>query len=192
MSKEAFGYFSLFIAFVSYIPYARMTIKQAIRPHVFSWIIWGTMNAITFFAQISRNAGAGAWATGFSAAGCFFIALLASLHGEKEITRSDWVVFLLSLGTILIWYVTRNPLWAVILLTLINVAAFYPTLRKSWINPHEEMISQFLISDIKHVTSIFAMTSYSTVTMLYPVSALFLNTSLAVVIFQRRVKRRPA
>jgi hypothetical protein len=192
MTREVFGYFSLFIAFVSYIPYARMTIKQTIRPHVFSWIIWGTMNAITFFAQISRGAGAGAWATGFSAAGCFFIAFLASLHGEKKITRSDGMVFLSSLAAIPIWYVTKNPLSAVILLTLINVAAFYPTLRKSWINPHEEMISQFLVSDIKHLGSIFAMTSYSTVTMLYPVSALFLNTSLAAVIFRRRVKRRTA
>ncbi|MGE3623605.1 MAG: hypothetical protein AB7H77_07030 [Bdellovibrionales bacterium] len=189
-AKETLGIISLLVAFVSYIPYARMTIRQAIKPHMFSWIIWGTMNAITFLAQNSRSAGPGAWATGFSAAGCFFIAVLAFRHGEKNITLGDWIAFLASLSTLPIWYATKDPLWAVLLITAINVAAFYPTLRKSWINPHEEMISQFLLSDIKHVASLLALQNYSIVTALYPAMGLVLNTGFAATVLGRRNHRK--
>ena len=192
MTKDYLGYLSIMIAVVSYIPYARMTMTQKIRPHMFSWIVWGTVNAITFFAQASRGAGAGAWATGFSAVGCLFIALLAGLYGEKKITKSDWAAFLSSLAAIPLWYVTKDPLWSVILLTGISTMAFYPTARKSWSKPHEEMTTQFLLSDIKHVASIFAIAKYSLVTVLYPAAGIILNTSLAGAVLFRRIQGKRA
>ena len=135
MTKESLGYFSIAVAIVSYFPYGWMTISQKIRPHMFSWVVWGTVNAITFFAQASRGAGFGAWATGFSAGGCLSVALLAGIYGERKITRGDWVAFLSSLAAIPLWYVTKDPLWSVILLTGISAVAFYPTVRKSWRKP---------------------------------------------------------
>jgi hypothetical protein len=87
--KDMFGVLSLIISVVSYVPYARSIFVANTKPHAFTWLVWGTVMAITFFAQLSDKAGAGSWATGSSAAFCLGIGIVALFRGERHITRGD-------------------------------------------------------------------------------------------------------
>jgi hypothetical protein len=62
--KDMFGVLSLIISVVSYVPYARSIFVANTKPHAFTWLVWGTVMAITFFAQLSDKAGAGSWGDG--------------------------------------------------------------------------------------------------------------------------------
>jgi hypothetical protein len=190
LSKEFIGTVSTLLTLVGYLPYILSTVKGRTKPHVFSWIIWGTIATIVFFAQTSDDAGPGAWAMGFSAAGCFIIAALAVRFGEKKITRSDWLSFVGALMAIPIWCLTRNPLWAVLLVTAIDACGYYPTFRKSWHHPREENVIVYIVDSMKFVLALLALEHYSTVTVLSPLFIALVEAALTVMILWRRLVRR--
>jgi hypothetical protein len=66
-----------------------------------------------------------------------------------------------------------------VIVTLIDLVAYIPTLRKAYHKPHEEMAMSYLITNFKHLAGFFAMTTYSWTTMLYP-SALFVANWILV------------
>ncbi len=74
--KELLSAVAITLTFIAFFPYIRSIIKGAIKPHVFSWVIWGTTTFVVFLAQLEDNGGAGAWPIGVSGSITIFIALL--------------------------------------------------------------------------------------------------------------------
>ena len=107
--------------------------------------------------------------------------------GEKNITRSDWAAFLSGLTALPVWYLTNDPFWAVVIITAVNCAAYYPTFRKSWIKPHEEQILMFFLSGTRFVLSYMALDTVNATTALIPVSTFLLDFGIvAMLIFRRK------
>lgn len=184
--KDFLGLLAASLNLAAAVPYFMGMYKGQVHPHVFTWFIWSLLTGIAFAAQLSGNAGPGAWALGVSAVLCFTVATCAIRCGEKQITRSDWLSFITALAAIGLWIATDDAFWAVILVTLIDVLAFWPTFRKSWHKPYEEVISTYVISSIKFIPAFFALEQVSVVTALYPVSLIFLNGGFALMVFLRR------
>lgn len=185
--REILGVAATLIALISYIPYLLTIFKGTTRPHGFSWIIFGLLTAIGFAAQVTGEAGPGAWVMGFSAAICFLIAGLALFKGTFKPTSSDWATFIAALAAIPLWLTTDNPLYAVVLITIIDALAFYPTFRKAYHFPHEELVFTFFLSGLKFVLSLFALTTVSIVTVLYPASLVFMNWLFIAMVLYRRM-----
>ena len=185
-NKELIGLASLAIALVSYLPYIRSIFVAKTRPHAFSWLVWGTVSMIAFVAQISEKAGAGSWVTGFSATMCLGVGVLAIFRGEKQIARSDWISFLLTLSAIPLWIATKDPLWSVLLVTGIDAAAYYPTFRKSYAKPDEELALRYVLTAVKHFLSLAALENYTLVTAVYPFVSFFMEVAVAVFLMERR------
>lgn len=146
ISKEIFGLLSLVLSVVSYVPYVRSIFVANTKPHAFTWLVWETVMAIAFFAQLSDKAGAGSWATGLSAAFCLGIGVIALFRGEKHVTRGDWIAFIITFLAIPLWIVTSDPLWSVLLVTAIDAVAYYPTFRKSFAKPDEELAFKYVLT----------------------------------------------
>lgn len=185
-TKELIGLLAAILALGGYIPYLAGILNKRVKPHVFSWFIWALLTGIGFFAQIKSGGGPGSWATGLTAIACLAITILSLRHGEKNITRSDWVTFILSLSAIPLWLATKDPLWSVILISLIDVVAFWPTFRKSWYRPYEEATQAYFFSGIKFGVSLFALTTISWTTVLYPASLVIMNFVFVIMLLARR------
>lgn len=181
-----FGILATLIALVSYIPYFRNIFRGKTKPHAFSWLIWGIVTGIAFFAQILNNGGPGAWVTGFTTFICGAIFILALFKGYRKIAILDWICLILALIAIVIWIVTKNPLLSVILATLIDLIAFIPTVRKSYIEPYSETLFMYSLNGFKFVIAFLALEQISIVTSLYPLSWIILNWIFVIVILQRR------
>src|SRR5690606_8838056 len=143
--KEILSGIAIALTFVAYIPYILSIHRGKTRPHVFSWIIWGSTTLIVFFAQLADHGGIGAWPTAVSGAITLYVALLAYLkksdiNSDTHIATKDWWFLFGALASIPIWYFTSDPLWAVIILTLVDVMGFGPTFRKAYHFPHQEQI----------------------------------------------------
>ena len=186
ISKEMMGWISLIVAVVSYVPYMVSIARGKTKPHAFSWIVWTIVLGITFAAQYADNAGPGAWATGVSAAICLPICIMALIWGERNITLGDWASFFSSLLAIPIWIMTKDALWAVILVTFIDAVAYYPTLRKSWDKPNDELIFKYLVTVAKFVFALLALDKISVITTLYPVVSIILEAAVVFVLAFRR------
>lgn len=144
--KELFSSLAILITMVAFAPYIRSIIQGSTKPHVFSWVIWGLTTLLVFLAQLEAKGGIGAWPIGLSGCITIVIALLAYLKkADNSITRTDWVFFVLALSSLPVWYVTSDPLWSVIILTVVDLMGFAPTFRKSFYKPHSESIMFFWV-----------------------------------------------
>lgn len=174
--------------------YLREILRRNVRPHVFSWIVWGICQGIGGAAQVAKGAGVGAGPTLFGAVTCAIVTLLACLyHGERQITRSDWIAFLCALAALPLWAMTDDPLWASAMVSLIDaVGGMYPTFRKAWHKPFEENLFLFATATLNCALSLVALESYSLTTMLYPGSMLATHGvfSLTLIVRRKMAKNR--
>ncbi|MDO8626818.1 MAG: hypothetical protein Q7K39_05225 [Candidatus Magasanikbacteria bacterium] len=174
------------IGFVSYASYFHGIFTNKTKPHIFSWLVWATINWTAFFAQIVKGGGAGAWITATNAFLCTLVMVLALSRGEKNITKSDWYSLVGASAGIIGWILTKNPLTAVILVSLTDLFAIYPTFRKAYIKPFEENAFAFGIDLIKFILELFALKSFNLTTALFPITILINDSVLVTMILVRR------
>jgi hypothetical protein len=188
-NAEVLGFLAVAIGLFGYVFYIRGIIKGEVKPHAFTWFVWGLLTAIGFIAQIVGGGGPGAWVTGMTAAMSFiFAAIGLGASSRIYIAKSDWIFFLSALIAIPIWYFTGSPLWAVVIITVIDAVAFAPTFRKAYFHPQTENMWTYLFSGIKFVFGIAALQTISITTVLYPLSLVFANGAfVAMSLWRRRV-----
>ncbi len=184
--KIFLGTVSSVIAVVAYIPYFKDIFRGKTKPHIFSWFIWGLLGIITFIAQVVKGAGAGSWANGLTALICFTIAALSISHGEKQITLTDKLSFSGAILALILWFLTKNPLAAVILACAIDTLAYVPTFRKAYGKPFEETLPAFITTTIGIIISLFALEAYSPTTWLYPAVLATSNSIFIIMLITRR------
>jgi hypothetical protein len=188
LDKEWLGLISVVLTFVAYFPDLWLQIRKKINLHMFSWIIWGLANGVAFLGQRSDDAGAGSWAAGTMSLLCFIIVGLSCSRAEKNITKSDGLALVISAFIFPVWYLTSDPLGAVLLATAIDVIGTYPTARKSFAKPFSESLTAWSLSAFRAFVTLLALENYTVVTITYPVAALIQNTGITCFLLWRRAK----
>ena len=181
--------FAVIFSLIGYIIYIKDIFNGKTKPHAYSWLIWAVLGGIAFFAQITNNAGPGSWVVGLAMIVSFFVFLLSLKKGEKEITISDSLSLVGASFALALWYITNNALGSVILATIIEGFAFYPTVRKSFHKPREETALMYGLAGANFGLSIFALETYSMITVLYPAVLVFMNFFLVGVLIIRKSRR---
>lgn len=181
---------AVIIALVSYIPYFRDIFAGRTKPHAFTWLVWGVLNGIAFATQLADGGGVGAAAVGLTAVVLFVVFVLALFKGEKDIKLFDWLCLGGAFVALLLWPVTDSPLTTVILITVIDVFGFLPTIRKSYKKPFEETLSTYALSILKYGLVAIALQSYTFTTMLFPISIVILNALFVLMLIVRRRQLR--
>lgn len=167
--KELLSAVAIALTLVAFLPYIRSIIRGTIKPHVFSWAIWGTTTFVVFLAQLEDNGGAGAWPIGVSGGITIVIALLAYLkRADVSITKTDWVFFISAMSSLPFWYFTSDPLWTVVILTTVDVLGFGPTVRKAYAFPHSESLLFFALVAARNLIVVMALENYMVTTVLFP------------------------
>jgi hypothetical protein len=175
------------LTFLAFIPYINSIRKGTTKPHVFSWIIWGTTTFAVFLAQLDDNGGIGAWPIGVSGIITVLIACLAyAKRSDISITHSDWLFFIMAICAMLLWYLLNNPLWAVVVLTIVDSIAFIPTIRKVYHAPYSEPVSFITLFFLRNILVILALENYSVTTVLFPAVIAFDCLLLMTLMMLRR------
>ncbi|MBR9833930.1 MAG: hypothetical protein GYB42_01765 [Alphaproteobacteria bacterium] len=157
------------LTFAAFYPYIRGILKGTVKPHVFSWFIWGAGTFVVFLAQLSDGAGLGGWPVGLSGVITVCVAALAWQRAtDRSIVPIDWLFLGLALSALPFWYFTQTPLAAVLILTLVDMLGFGPTMRKGYHFPYEENVSLFAISIVRNGFILLALEHYSWTTVLFP------------------------
>lgn len=187
--KEIFSAIAMVITFVAFYPYLRGVLQNSIRPHVFSWVIWATTTLAVFLAQVQSQGGVGALPIGLSGIITAVIAVLAYVkRTDVSITRLDWLFFISAMASLPLWYFTSDPMWAVVVLTAVDLLGFGPTLRKAYVNPNSESLLFFSLFAVRNCLVILALESYSVATVLFPAAvAVACVFVMALIVARRRV-----
>lgn len=177
---------SIVIAVVSYIPYFKDIFRNKTKPHLFSWFIFSITTGIIFALQMQGGAGVGGFITLLLTFIFFAIFVLSFKYGTRDVKTIDIIFLLLALLAIPIWLVAEQPIISVILLVVIDMLGFAPTIRKSWNDPYSETLSMYSITLLRYVLIFPSLEAYNILTMLFPVVWFVANAVLVTVLVYRR------
>ena len=184
--KPYFGVIAVCLGLAAYIIYIHSTLKNKIKPHAFSWLLWTLTTAIVFIAQVAKGGGAGSWSTGFTCVVCFAIGVISLFKYDKAYSLSDILFIGVALLALIPWFFTKDPTASVVLIASIDVLGYGPTLRKSYYYPDEEKAISFGLNSVKHLFSFLALQNYVVATWIYPASQIFMNGLVVALILIRR------
>ncbi len=183
--KLFFGLLSLVPAAIAYYLYFRAMFSGNIKPHAFSWFVWGMLSGIGFFTQVSAHGGIGTWTTGVTSVASLTIACFALRIGGTKPTPFDWMLLAVALTGIFLLFVVRSHTIALWLTLIALVAGFAMNIRKGWRRPREENAMAFLLNTLKFIPAIAALASFTFLTVAYPLVAAAGNAAIWFVVFSR-------
>lgn len=184
--KETLAVIAAILAVVGNISYLKDVLRGRVNPHPYTWFIWSIVSLVTFFGQYEKGAGIGALPTGVSESFTIIIFLFSLKHlfGKQEwhFRKVDHYFFAASLLGLIPWYLTKDPTISVVVVVMIDVIAFIPTLEKTWHHPHMEKPLLFETNAARHVLTLLALRSYNVATMFHSIAMIATNTLMAVFI----------
>lgn len=184
--KTIIGIVTVILAAVSYVPYFRDMLSGKTKPHAFSWLIWAVLNGIAYIGQVHDKGGAGSWPLGFTVVAMSAIFLVSLKKGEKDIRPFDWFCLIAAGFALIPWLLADSPLTSIILVTIIDLLGFMPTIRKVYIRPFQETLFTHVLSTIKYGLILIALQTYTAVTVLFPLAVFIADGLLVALIMVRR------
>ncbi len=188
--KESFAIIAAILAIIGNLPYLRDVIKGRVRPHPYTWLAWSIVSGIVFFGQLAKGAGIGVIPTAAAEVFTVIIFAFSLRYGLKGVTRTDALFLAAALLCLVPWALTDDPTLSVIIAVAIDLIAFAPTLRKTWLDPKSETHLLYGSNVARHALSLLSLQAYNIVTVLHSVVMITVN-AVMVGIIDIRGKLRP-
>jgi hypothetical protein len=140
----------------------------------------------TFLGGLAKGAGIGALPTGV-AEGFTVLIFLFSLKylwkgGAGEIRPIDHVFLVVCLLGLVPWAFTQDPTISVVIVVLIDIVAFIPTLRKTWQHPETERPTLYAMNVARHILTLFSLQSYNIATTFHSIAMICTNTLMTLIV----------
>ncbi len=163
-----FAIISGLLSVSSSIIFLTNVLQKKIQPQAFTFLIWLITQGTAIAAILLGGGGIGA--LGLIIGECFMIVvfLLSLKYGTKNINKSDVIMLVIALVAIIIWWKVNNPIYAVLLVVLIDIVGYGPTIRKTYKHPESERMLPWLLGAGNMFFAILALESYSLLTVAYP------------------------
>lgn len=184
--KTILGYIATIIALFSYAIYFYGIFVGKTKPHAFTWFVWGTLNAIGFAAVTVAGGGNGAWVLAVNFLCNYAIAGIAFYQRRVKFVLFDWLALTGAILAIFLWWLTSNPLTAVIFISLSDSIGFLPTFRKAYHWPFEENVTSFFVGLVYYILAILALQLFTITTWLYPVVIVVVDVIFVLMVLIRR------
>ncbi|KWI99906.1 hypothetical protein [Burkholderia stagnalis] len=185
-AASIFGVVGSAVSLLAAIPYGLAIFRRAVRPHLFTWLIWSAVTAIAAAGQWAAGAGPSAWCTAAIAATCFLTFVASIFRGERGWTLSDWVFLGAAFSAIPVWVLTKDPTASICLVTLIELAGLGPTVRKTFRDPWSESLVYFALCVVKYALAVLALRTWSVAVALYPIVNIAASIGVCMLMIVRR------
>lgn len=184
--KEIFAIIATILAIIGNISYLKDVIKGRVEPHPYTWFIWSIVSMTTFFGGLAKGAGIGALPTGVAEAFTIIIFLfsLKYLFQGKvgHIRMIDNYFLIICLLGLIPWVLTKDPTISVVIVVLIDIIAFIPTLRKTWLQPQTEGALLYEMNVARHILTLFSLQTYNLATTFHSIAMICTNTIMTIFI----------
>ncbi len=185
--KEIIAIIAAILAIFGNISYLKDTFKSAIRPHPYTWFIWSIVSLVNFFGQWQKGAGIALLPIGVAEAFTIIIFLYSLKFVFKKgnlnpIKKVDHLFLIVALLGLIPWALTKDPTISIVIVVLIDLVAFIPTLRKTWFNPETERPLLYEMNVTRHILTLFSLGAYNLATTFHSIIMIITNTLMTVFI----------
>jgi len=186
MNKEYIALIASILAVIGNVPYLLDIYHKRVRPHPYTWFIWTIVSGVTFFGQVAKGAGVGAIPTGASEIFTLIIFIYSLQFGFKNIVRTDTYFLIIALLGLIPWIITKDPTVSVIIVVSIDLIAFIPTLRKTYLYPETETPVLYSMNAARHILTLFSLEAYNIATTLHSIIMIVVNSIMTALIVRKR------
>ncbi len=188
--QEILGISSGILIALSCIPYIRDILLLKTKPQRATWFIWAVLLSIAFFAQLSKG---GTWSlitTGADWLGVVIIFLLSIKHGVGGTSKLDRAALVSAGLGLILWYLTNEPLVALVITILIDLIAGMLTIIKTYKEPETETFIAYMICGTGGLLGTLAVSEFNFSLLLFPLWICLLNYAIGITIILGRKKLR--
>jgi len=171
------------VALISYIPYSKDILARKVKPERASWLIWCVLAGIAFFSQLSKGATHSLWFTGLDSIGAFVILVLAVSYGLGGIKRRDTLALIGAGIGLIIWYFTKNAVYALLITMAIDAIGAGLTVWKTFEHPDTETYPMWLIVCLASLLAIWSVGKFNATLMIYPFYIFLANFCVVIAIY---------
>lgn len=168
------------------IPYNISILKKETKPNMASWIIWNITNIILFASYFSVGARSTIFVPLVYLLNGFITLALSFKYGIFSWSKLEYASLGVAALALLGWFATKNPLVALLLVILMDVSAYIPTIKKIFIYPKSESQLAWFGCFLGSLINFAAIDSLSFGIVIYPVIVLIMNSYTFVLIYFKR------
>jgi len=172
------------IAIVATIPYLRDVLRGKARPNTVSWTIWTAVVLITAIAQISAGA---SWSffllVGSTIANVAVLSLCIFGYGYKKFEVTDRICLSLACAALFFWWITSNPVVAILFAVAADGIAYVPTYVKIYREPKSDSYFYWATLVVADVMALVSVTTFNMANILFPISYGLFNGMILVAAF---------
>lgn len=184
--KETIAVVAVLLAIAGNLPYAWEILKGRVKPHPYTWLVWSIVSGTVFFGMLAKGAGIGALPTAASEIFTVIIFLFSLKYGFKRITKTDTLFLIVALVGLVPWVLMKDPTLSVVIAVGIDLVAFSPTLRKTWLQPSTETPLLYGTNVLRHTLVLFSLQTYNIATILHSLAMIVTNTLMSTIILLRK------
>lgn len=172
--------FSIFGTFT----YIKGILEGRVKPNKITWLLWGLIPLIAFFAQISAGV---TWPAVMTFTSGFFPLVIFAISfkskGSKwKISKLDIICASISILGIILWLNTQDPISAIIFSIIADGFAGIPTITKAFFKPETEDLWGFVFPLLGAVVTLLTLTDWSLAYSAFPLYILGITSLLVILI----------
>ncbi len=178
----------IFLGF--FILYNKNILNGSIKPNIVTWSLFALITLINSLTYISFTHDIFKGALAFT--DCFTCIIITSLilfkNQNFKINTSEKVIILLSILSLIIWYILHSAVYANLLLQPAYILAFIPTLKNVWKNPKDESTLVWLMWAVSFILTIMVIIirwENNWADLINPLIALILHTSVGLLALRK-------
>jgi len=163
------GQLAGFLVFIAYVPYVLGTMRGPTKPNRATWFIWSIVNIIIAASYWKAGAENTILVPLLNAFGTTLIALLSLKYGEGGWTKLDRACLFASGISLVLWWLSGNPVIALTINILIDAIGAIPTIMKTYHDPKHENRYAWSIWLAAYFVNLFAIGSWTYAIAAYPI-----------------------
>lgn len=173
------------------IIYIKEMIQGKTKPNRVTWLMWSIAPLIGTAAAVNKGVG---WAVlpvfmaGFGPL-IVFVTSFFCKDGYWKLKILDYLCGVASVLALVLWWITKEPLIAIVFSILGDGFAALPTVFKSWKNPETESVEAYTTGLFSALTCIFAIKMWSVSEIAFPAYLIIVNIVLITIIYNGKRRK---
>jgi len=168
--------------------YIKDTLKGITKPNRITWLGWSIPPMIATIVAFSSGV---QWSTlpVFMTWFWPFLVFLASFVNKQSYWKlgvPDYLCWIFSLLALILWYISKDPVIAIIFAIIGDAFAAIPTIKKAWAHPETETMSTYASTIFMITTSFLALRLFTFTELAFPIYLLFTSCTLVILIWRHK------
>jgi len=188
-SGNTIGIVAGLLSFSAYFLYITSMLRGQCKPNRMTWITLTTIGigiAVSYYVTGARQT---MWVALTYVAGPLVISLLSFKYGEGGWGKLEKLCLFGVLVSLLLWWIFKSALVALIVNLLVDFFALVPTIAKSISWPKGEDRKAWAIETTADIINLFALEQWTFSLAIYPVYLVIINGFIVTLLFWPRKNR---